>query len=281
MLKIAVTVVLIVCTLAVSAQRVEIGVEVGANTLPIRLSDLGADFQFGGFGGLGVKYKISNRFSLRSGVFISQQKKAYRLMETRSLLDEYALLFQLAGIEMSDIETALEDANVNADIIENTVGVVSEVYLQIPVLTDYKIQVFNFVIGPYFGALLSAKRNEQIAITVPLLQAVDLASFDSSGLLGSVLPAAEETEVSTETGLSGLRKFDVGATIGIGYSVNRYSLGLSFSQGFLDYRMSENHDTFQAHQSIRLSLSYFLPVGNTSKGESKKKVKKSKTNPTL
>jgi len=239
-----------------NAQKWEVGPKIGANVIPIRSTDLGVDFQLGGYGGLAIRYTINDRFKVETGLHVSQQKKAYSGLDTRSLLDDYASILDVAGI------------NVELDIIEKTEAVVSEVYLHLPVLFSYHMHNVDFFLGPYFGALLAANHSIQTTTTVPIFQVVDIAALDTTGLVSFFLPDAEEVTSSTSTERTGLNTFDVGATVGVGYRMDRFHLALSYTQGFLDYREDRGAESFSGHQAIRLSLSYLIPIKQKKKDRS-------------
>ena len=280
MMKNILTAILIALTVTANAQNVKFGVEVGANIIPVRSSELGADFQFGIYGGFGAKFRVNERFAIGTGLFVSQQKKMYSSTQEDSFFEQYATLFQFAGVDVDTVESTLDGLNINTDIQRKTAGRVSEMYLRLPIMVHYRTDNFNVSIGPYVGVLLGAKRKEQVTSTVPFLQVVSIDSLDPTGLLQFLLPPTEDVTVNSFSDRTGLQGFDVGATVGVGYNMDPFLVELSFSQGFLDYRTG-THGSFSGQQSIRLSLSYYLPIKKKNKDDPEKKVKKKKTNPTL
>ncbi len=247
-------------SLAVCGQKVSIGPELGINIIPIENTNLGYNYQLGFHFGGHVKYHISEKFKISTGLFITQKKVKYEAADTSSIFEKYKSLFQLANIDEQELDSIAQSFGVNTDVLESTQGMHSEVFIKIPVLANYKYKNFNMYLGPYFGLLLMANKKEEIRTQIPLMNVIDFSQFDSTGFASAFLPEADETETSSKSTTENLNSLDIGFNAGIGYEMNNLHFNLMYSQSFLDYRKDRAEDKLTPLKTIRLSIVYLFDL---------------------
>lgn len=253
------TTVLIISSTTI-AQKIAVGPEIGINLINMEKTDVGTNYQLGLHAGASAKYYFTEKFAVSSGLFVSQKKKQYSFIDTTVTADPLAgLLGGLGGLGGSS------NTSNEAEVYHTTTGVVTELYLQLPVLANYEVNNINFYAGPYASVLLSANRKE---VTVTESTATDVSSFLPGGLgaLGGLLqPASNDPETSTSSSKEGLATIDFGATAGIGYRVDKLNFNLFYSYGFMDYREDKGNESTDTHQIIQFSIAYLFNIGG-SKG---------------
>ncbi len=240
--------------------KVSLGPEIGMNIIPIENTAIGYNFQLGYHFGLHLKYKFTESFKLSTGVFLSQKKKKYDATNISSIFDIYGDLIQMSGIDTSGLDSTIKAFGVNTDVIETTNGMASELFIEIPVLANYKFRNFNMYAGPYAGILLTANKKEEIRTQIPLLNVIDFSQFDSTGLSSFFLPSADETTTSSESNKDNLRLLDFGFNVGIGYEMNNLHFNLMYSHGLLDYRQENNGEKKENLKLIRISIVYLFDL---------------------
>jgi len=277
MQKIIITLALLIPLIGFS-QKVSLAPEIGLNIIPMASSDIGQNYQFGYHVGGHLKYHFSDKFKLSTGIFLSQKKKEYSSSTTGSvftlfedLLNGFGGGFGLpSGLDSLGIDSTLNIPGLNTDFTETIRGVSSELFIEIPVLANYKVKNVNFYLGPYAALLISANRKEEKTTDIPILDVIDLdALLESSGFGGfggiasSFLPKSETTSSET-SGTAGLRAFDMGINAGIGYEMNNLHFTFMYSHGLLDYRDDNKGTSKETLKLFRISIAYFFDLGKKS-----------------
>jgi len=235
------------------AQKISIGPEIGVNLINTETTELGSDYQFGSHFGIQINYDFNKNFAISSGLYATQKKKKYTFTDTTTTPD------LVGGLIGGIIEGAGNDS---ANVYTTTKGLVSEMYLEIPILLHYKINKVRFFAGPYIGLLLTAKRKE---ISSTESTATDISSFLPSELGGignlfSDLTSQPNTEPLVSTSKEGLSLIDLGVIAGIGYQMNSLQFNLMYTHGFSDYRNNPENETLDNHKMIRFSLAYLFKL---------------------
>ncbi len=242
------------------AQKVSIGPELGVNIIPIENTNLGYNYQLGFHFGGHVKYHISEKFKISTGLFITQKKIKFEERDTSSIFEYFGSLFQLANIDEQGVDSIAQSFGLNTDVLKSKQGMHSEIFIKVPILANYKYKNFNMYFGPYFGWLLMASKKEEIRTEIPLLNVIDVSQFDSSGFASSFLPEADATESSSESTTENLNTLDIGYNVGIGYEMNHLHFNLMYSSSFLDYRKDRGDDNVTSLKTIRLSIVYLFDL---------------------
>lgn len=244
----AITVILVNTLLA---QKISIGPELGVNLIPNETNDLGSNYQLGMHFGAQVKYHFSEKFSLSSGIFLTQKKKNYSFVDTTTTVDPIAtsIASSMGG----------NGENIEADVYKTTTGIANELFIQLPVLANYEFKNINFYGGPYASLLVSAKRKE---IYETESTAIDASAFipKEYSFFSSFLQPSSDPETATINSKDGLALFDVGATVGIGYRVEKLNFNLYYSYGFIDYRKDKGEESIDTHKIIQFSIAYLFPL---------------------
>ena len=259
-------------------QKVSLAPEIGLNIIPMSGSDIGQNYQFGYHFGAHLKYHFSKKFKLSTGIFLTQKKKEYSSSTTSSaltfiddLLNGFGGAVGGLGILGGTGDLGLDSLGLNTDMIESIRGVSSELFIEIPLLANYKVKNVNFYLGPYTALLITANRKEEKTTNIPILDVIDVdALLENSGLGGfgslatSFLPSSG-TESSKKSGTSGLRTLDFGINAGIGYKMNNLHFNFMYSHGLLDYRDDPNKEgNTETLKLLRISIAYFFDLGKKS-----------------
>lgn len=226
---------LIIWSNLVIGQKVSLGPELGLNIVPLENTNYGYNYQMGFHAGLQIKYKLSDHFSLVSGLSLTQKKKKYAQKDTSSIFEYFGSALKFAGIDEEELDSIAQSFGANTNVLESTDGVVAEMLIEIPLMVNYTYKNFNVYAGPYFGLLINANFKEETQTQIPLLDVLDISQFDSTGLASAFLPDADETSSSSNSSTDGLNKLDIGVNLGIGYQMNQLHFNLFYSKGFLDY----------------------------------------------
>ncbi len=242
------------------SQKVSLGPELGINIIPMENTNYGYNYQLGFHFGGHLKYHVSEKFKISTGLFLTQKKKQYSFSDTSSVFEKYSQLFQFGGIDEQEVDSIAQSFGANTDVYDDTKGMVSEIFIKIPVLANFKFKNFNTYIGPYFGMLLTATKKQETRTQIPLLNVIDISQFDSTGFASAFLPAADETSTSKRSDTKGLNLLDIGMNVGIGYEMNNLHFNLMYSQGFLDYRDDKGSDDTSPLKTFRLSIVYLFDL---------------------
>jgi len=245
-------------------QKISIGPEVGTNLIPLAGNEISQSYNLGFHFGANIKYNISKSFKLSSGIYFSQKKQDFSFSTTGSLNDllnsvsDLGGILGIGGVNPLGLITTIPGINLNT--IENTNGIVSSTFIEIPVLANYKFNNFNLYLGPYGSFLLSASTTESSVTEIPILDAIDVSTLGiDPTLLNFFLPNTDPV-ISKTNNTDGLTRLDIGANIGIGYEVNNLNFNLFYSQGFLDYRTNRSDADFSSYQNIRFSVAYLFDL---------------------
>lgn len=254
------------------SQKIHLGPEIGVNIIPIENTEIGYNYQLGYHFGGHFKYHFSDRWKLSSGIFISQKKKGYSSSSTSSvltLLDD--MLGDFGGLggtpDTSGLDSIINIPGLNLDMTESIKGVSSEIFIEIPILANYKIRNFNIYLGPYAGILLTASRKEELTTDIPVLDVIDMDALGLGGFTSFFLPSSG-TETSTVSGTDGLRILDFGINGGIGYEMNDLHFNLMYSHGLLDYRDNNEGEPTETLKLIRVSVVYLFDITKKDKESS-------------
>lgn len=242
------------------SQKISLGPELGVNVIPLENSNYGYNYQLGFHIGGHLKYHISEKFKLSTGIYMTQKKMKYNFADTSSIFEYYSTLFQFGGIDEEEIDSIAKSFGANTDVYEVTQGTVSELFFTIPILANFKFKNFNAYIGPYVGLLFSANKKQEVKTQVPLLNVIDISQYDTTGFASSFLPEAEETTTSSRSDKNNIRVVDIGFNTGIGYEMNNLHFNLMYSQSFFDYRDNRENDDFSSLKTFRLSIVYLFDL---------------------
>lgn len=259
-------------------QKVSLAPEIGLNIIPMAGSEIGQNFQLGYHIGGHLKYHFSEKFKLSTGIFLSQKKKEYSSSTTGSVFTLFNDLLSgfggaggglglPGGIDSLGLDSALNIPGLNTDYTESIRGVSSELFIEIPVLANFKVKNVNFYLGPYAALLIAANRKEELTTDIPILDVIDVdALLESSGFGGfggfaSAFLPSSGTESSETSGTSGLRTFDFGINAGIGYEMNDLHFNFMYSHGLLDYRDDNKGESTETLKLFRISIAYFFDLG--------------------
>jgi hypothetical protein len=260
MKRLLLSIIILMSTNNYFSQKITLGPEIGINLIPIEKTEIGSNYQLGFHFGGHVKYHISEKFKISTGVFITQKKVKFESRDTSSIFEYYKSLFQLAGINEQEIDSIAQSFGVNTDVLESTQGMHSEIFIKVPILANYKYKNLNIYLGPYFGLLLMANKKEKVRTEIPLLNVIDISQFDSTGFASSFLPEADATESSSTSTKENLNSLDIGFNAGIGYEMNNLHFNLMYSQSCLDYRKDRGDDDITPLKTIRLSIVYLFDL---------------------
>ena len=235
----------ILFTLNISAQKINLGPEIGLNIIPIESSKTGTNYQLGYSIGVQAKYQVSENFRLSSGLYATQKKQHYTFIDTTITTDP------LGGI--------ISGGNNEAEIYTTTNGVATELFLQVPIMINYEYQNINFYLGPYTGVLLSANRKEiyDVESTATDISSLIPGGGGGFGGLGNLLqPSNPESKSYSST--KGLALIDFGLIAGIGYRIDKLNFNLYYQYGFLDYRDNKKNEKFDSHNLLQFSIAYLF-----------------------
>ena len=252
------------CFASINAQKVFMGLELGGNIIPVENNSLGTNFQLGPYTGVSVNYNLSDKISFSSGLYFSQRKKMYFSNDTSSVLSAFDDLLSFGGGSSIELDSLINIPGVDLNVYEDTKGIATENYLEIPLLVSYNYKNLVISAGPYFGFLLNGRKKEETRTTTPIFQVFDISSIDSTGLLSMFLPPADETEFNETSSIDNLKRFDVGAAFGVGYMIDQLKFNLSFTMGFNDYRIEQAEEAKSTHKAIRISISYYFGKNQTT-----------------
>lgn len=258
-----------------SSAQLFVGAELGSNVIQMEETDLSQPYELGVHAGPVISYSFNDNFALSTSFMFSQKSKAYSTSSSTPFLEE----LEFFGFGIDDLlpldSATISGIDMNQYTETNTH--VRQLYLEIPVMAEYRVANFRFFGGPYAGFLLSAKTTTQEHINIPLLQVIDISSLDpTGGLLSLFLPPGETNTLTESTYKEGLNTFDYGFNAGVGYMMNNVSFQLSYSRGFTDFRSEqtgiegEPQTEFDddPHQLFRVSVAYLFNLGKQTEGDS-------------
>ncbi|PCJ24618.1 MAG: hypothetical protein COA97_09570 [Flavobacteriales bacterium] len=251
-------------------QTIYFGPEIGMNVIPVENEGIGQNYQLGYHFGGHLKLHFSEKFRLSTGVFMTQKKKSYSSSSVSSLIDVFDDLIGFAGIggiDTSGLDSLLNIPDLNTDVTETIKGISSEIFIEIPVLANYKLKNINFYLGPYVSFLISATKNEEVTTDIPVLDIIDLDSLGLGGFTSFFLPKSG-TETSSISGTNGLRSLDFGFNVGIGYEINDLHFNLMYSHGLLDYRDNNENEDTETLKLFRISIAYLFDLKKKNKKDS-------------
>jgi hypothetical protein len=268
-------------------QKVSLAPEIGLNIIPMENTEIGHNFHLGYHVGGHFKYHFSKKIKLSSGVFLTQKKKNYTSSSTGSVFTLFDdLLNGFGGLggglpggadsSSSDL-LGLDSLNIpglNTEYTETIRGVSSELFIEIPLLANYKFKNVNFYLGPYAAVLIGAKRKEELTTDIPIMDVIDVDLLleqsglgDFGGVISNFIPKSgvESSEIS---GTTGLRKIDTGINAGVGYEMNNVHFNFMYSHGLLDFRDENEGKAPRRLKLFRVSIAYFFDLGKQSSDNS-------------
>jgi len=259
----------IIITISVKSQKVQLGPELGMNIIPMENTDVGYNFQLGYHFGLNLRYSFSEHFKLSTGAFLTQKKKSYSYTTTGSLMDAINLPPFVSLPGNLPIDSILNIPGLNTDTRSQINGTVSELFIEIPLLANFHANHFNVYLGPYIGILLTANRKEATTTEIPLLDVIDIESLDSTGFLSLFLPASGETNTTQSSNKDNLNLIDFGFNAGIGYEINNLHFNLMYSYGLLDYRKDKGNQKKSTLKTLRISIAYLFDLSKNKGGNAR------------
>lgn len=260
MKKYILSLIIITSSLTFKAQKISLGPELGVNIIPMENTNYGYNYQLGFHVGGHLKYHISDKFKISTGIYLTQKKKKYDYADTSSVFEYFSELFQFGFVDEQEVDSIAQQFGVNTDVYENGNGMVSELFIKVPILANFKFKNFNTYIGPYTGLLFSATKKEELRTQIPLMNVIDFSQFDSTGFASAFLPKADEIENSSKSDKTNLKSIDIGFNVGIGYEMNNLHFNLMYSQSFFDYRKDRKNEAYSPLRTFRISIMYLFDL---------------------
>ncbi|WP_027420245.1 porin family protein [Crocinitomix catalasitica] len=248
MKKLVLTLTILLFALNSSSQSYKIGLDIGGNVMPIGERILLQNYNLGLNGGIYVDYALTDEIALSLGVYYSQKK-------------HYLETYDSTKLSLFGFEDALPGDDLNLYQYTRTKTATTQNYIEMPLLIKYEYKMLEFFGGPYFGFMIGAKTVESVESNVPLLQTIDINSFDESGLLTAFLPPKYAYEINESSSVKNLKSFDFGLRVGMAIK-SEIGLGFrgSYSFGMIDYRTNDNQSTKQKYGYTQFSIFYELPL---------------------
>lgn len=233
-----------IITSGVNAQTLRLGPEIGGNLIYMSRDDISREYNLGYHGGINAEFSFLNYLSVRSGVYFTQQKTGYTTSDTSKLM--------IFGFDPSEFGLT----GFNFDVYENQRGVISQYYINIPLMVSYDYKGLSVYAGGYCGFLIGSKTKYITVTDVPFTTAVYVDSLDESGQIAPFLPQGH-TEVFSQTkSREGLNNFDYGLKGGIRLR-SEFNLGINFNyiHGLADYRILPEGDP-KPFRYYQLTMNY-------------------------
>lgn len=234
-------------------QKLQLGLTLGSNLIKTKTTPISNNFNLGAYSGVKLRYELNDKISFTSGVFFSQRKKYFtHPTDTGSIFDRYQAIMSAFGQD-----SAISIPGINTSMYTDSSGMLTENYLEIPLLCSYNFNGFNVIAGPYVGFLMNGRSKGQVVARAPAVETVDFSTFDTTGLIASLLPPAYNQTTYETSAIDNFRRMDYGGIFGIGYTVNNLQFNLLYTYGIKDYRKIFSGDT-DNHKAIRLTISYLV-----------------------
>lgn len=239
-----------------SFTQITIGPEVGANFIQVRTNNLGDDYHLGFNGGLSAEYIFTDHFSVKSGIYFTQKKQSYSSADTNAVeIFGFDLQGLIPGIKLEEYSSIS--------------GLVSQSYIQLPIMPTYIYDNFSISAGPFFGFMLRAWRKEEHKSEIPALNVINLDSLDPSGLLSLLMPPASSAEFIETSSKENLRIFDYGFKTSVAYRMDNFAVSFSYLYGLPDYRIDRGSSGLQRHSYFQAGMSYNFLIGNVKSSSSR------------
>lgn len=222
-----------------------LGPELGMNITPLSSDTLGKQFALGWYGGGNFEYRFTDWFSLRTGIYYSQNQKTYESFDTSE--------FEFFGFNIDSLFGDFVDLNTYTQVR----GRITQHYFQIPLLASFNYEKVGVFAGPYAGLNFAGLKKELTESQSPWVDLIDISSFDSTGFLSFLIPPSSTSDLKTTTGRSGMAKFDFGFKFGLRYQEERFGINAAYTLGLLDYRSSPTGRK-ETHQYFQLSMNYLF-----------------------
>ncbi len=239
------------------AQKIEIGPEVGLNFIKTYEAQTGNQFQPGWHGGGLFRYRMSDLFSIRTGVYYTQKRQSYVNYDTAQ-----SAFLTLAGLDSFSID------GFDFNTYSQTDGKTLQHYIQIPLLAEIQFENFVFFGGGYVGYMFASKSKELEVKRTPFTSTIDLGGLlggiEGTEFLTALFPPAYEENYSESQSSSFLNAFDFGLKAGLGYKLDNLEINCSYLYGIPDYRSGSDYDTRINHQYFQLGLNYTFGFGPES-----------------
>lgn len=244
-------------TMITNAQKLEIGAEFGNNIIPLTINgnELGQTYGLGIHSGLKAQYHINDYLSITTGIAISQKQQYHEYSSKSDVLETLENVFSLLSGGGIDLDSIVDALGVNTDINRKTSAIITMNNLEIPVLATLRYKKLRVYAGGYGGILLSAKRKQKTETTIPFLQAFDIASLDETGIVGLLLPSAQEVSTEVNNNTNDLNAIDYGLIAGIGYQTQHWSFNAFYSHGIAHYRLLPSL-WVENHYALRFTMGY-------------------------
>ena len=262
MSKIKLIVLILFCNILtnIAAQKVDLGLELGMAVTPVGNNDLKQNYRMGIHSGLRSQIQVKNKLFLTTGLSITQKSKFKKTVDLSSLSDELSGLLNLipgGGIGF-DLDSFTQSFGISTDVITTNRIAITTNHIQLPLLATYQVKKIQFHLGGYASLLLTANQKIEKTKDIPILQVVDIATFDSTGLLSFFLPEGKTISYEENKNSDNIKKYDIGAIIGLSYYVDRINFGIFYSYGLVDYEDNISKSAIENHKSLRFSLSYLV-----------------------
>lgn len=190
---------------AASASPARLGLKAGLNLANLTGSDAGKDNGFSSL--VGLNAGLMADFAFNEHVAFHPE-----------------LLYSQKGAKLSDSFSYTDDA---VRVEQRTTGQIRLHYLDLPLLLRGKANGFFVEAGPQLGYLMGQK--------------TDLTLTSTATAVGGAPVTSTETETNTAT--DGIRRFEVGYAVGVGYQLPRgLELGVRYNGGFTSLDNDNNPD---------------------------------------
>ena len=242
------------------SQGIKVGLELAANLNPINKQEMHQDFMLGIHSGIKSQIQLKNNFYISTGLNVTQKSQYMEVMEVGSITNNLERVLQLFGGSPIDIDSVSNAFGINTDIVSTQKISIKTNHLQSSVMGTYQVKNFQIHLGGYAGILLTVNKKIQKTQTVPLLEAINISQFDSTGLVSLLLPQSGEEKYQESNSTDDLNNFDFGVISGISYTSNHLNFGIYYTQGFADFRFTPTDNNLATYKSLRFSVAYLIKV---------------------
>jgi len=233
--------------------QLSVGPELGMNLIKVDKQDVGDNYQPAWYFGGALEYRISDLFTIQSGVYFSQKRQSYSVSDT-SLSDIFSLIgtSSISGVDLNTYTT--------------TYSRQSQSFIEIPLTASVKWENLHVFAGAYAGIMISSNRKKNTVSETPFMSILQLDSL--IGLAGggpgvfltSLLPKAHEEVFSETSDNTNLNSFDYGLKAGIGYQKDKIGFYVSYNFGLADFRKNRGENDVQKHHYFQFSIRYLFDI---------------------
>lgn len=241
---------------AFAQRKITVGPDVNMNIMILPKNDLSNTILLSPRFGVKGEFYFNPKFSIGTGFYYTERKVQYHSEYSEPTPSLNAILSLLNNIPNMpfDVSKAL---NTDSKVVSN--GMISEHFIEIPLIASYHIDGITLFGGGYVDFLTGVTNKQVKETTIPFVETVDYKEIAGS-TLGTVLsrlsPPAYSKEITTTHDKKGLNTTDFGITAGVGYQFKNLNFNVSYAQGFKDYRIDKGDNPKEVSRVVRLSVAY-------------------------